>query len=47
VFADGFAGNAKDPGNATHRPAGLAVGGDGALYISDDQRGTIWRVSYK
>jgi len=47
VFADGFAGNAKDPGNATHRPAGLTVGGDGALYISDDQRGTIWRVSYK
>ncbi|HEX6405979.1 MAG TPA: PQQ-dependent sugar dehydrogenase [Gemmatimonadales bacterium] len=47
VFADGFAGSAKDPGNAAHRPAGLAVGADGALYISDDQRGTIWRVAYK
>src|SRR3954453_6242542 len=47
VFADGFAGNAKDPGNAAHRPAGLTVGSDGALYVSDDQRGTIWRVAYK
>ena len=46
VFADGFAGSAKDPGNAAHRPAGLTVGADGALYISDDQRGTIWRVGY-
>jgi glucose/arabinose dehydrogenase len=47
VFADGFAGKQKDPGSAAHRPAGLTVGPDGALYISDDQRGTIWRVSYK
>jgi len=47
VFADGFAGGTKDPGNASHRPAGLTVGPDGALYISDDQRGTIWRVVYK
>jgi glucose/arabinose dehydrogenase len=47
VFADGFAGERKDPGMAAHRPAGLTVGPDGALYISDDQRGTIWRVSYR
>ncbi len=47
VFADGFAGERKDPGMAAHRPAGLTVGSDGALYVSDDQRGTIWRVSYK
>jgi len=47
VFADGFAGARKDPGMAAHRPAGLTVGPDGALYISDDQRGTIWRVIYK
>jgi glucose/arabinose dehydrogenase len=46
VFADGFAGAEKQPGSATHRPAGLTVGPDGALYISDDQRGTIWRVTY-
>jgi glucose/arabinose dehydrogenase len=46
VFADGFAGARKQPGSATHRPAGLAVGPDGALFITDDQRGTVWRVGY-
>jgi glucose/arabinose dehydrogenase len=46
VFADGFAGPRKEPGLAAHRPAGLAVGPDGALYVTDDQQGTIWRVSY-
>jgi glucose/arabinose dehydrogenase len=46
VFADGFAGLRKEPGLATHRPAGLAVGPDGALFVTDDQRGTIWRISY-
>jgi len=46
VFADGFAGAVKEPGAAAHRPAGLAVGPDGALYISDDAHGTIWRVVY-
>jgi glucose/arabinose dehydrogenase len=46
VFADGFAGAIKEPGQATHRPTGLAVGPDGALYISDDQHGRIWRVTY-
>jgi glucose/arabinose dehydrogenase len=47
VFADGFAGDRKEPGLALHRPAGVAVGPDGALYISDDQRGTVWRVEYR
>jgi glucose/arabinose dehydrogenase/mono/diheme cytochrome c family protein len=46
VFADGFAGAIKEPGGAAHRPSGLAMGPDGALYISDDQRGRIWRVVY-
>ena len=46
VFADGFAGAEKEPGEAAHRPAGLAVGPDGALYISDDQHGRIYRVTY-
>lgn len=45
VFADGFAGPVDDPGQALQRPSGLAVGRDGALYISDDQRGRIWRVT--
>jgi glucose/arabinose dehydrogenase/cytochrome c5 len=47
VFADGFAGAIKEPGQAAHRPSGLALGPDGALYISDDQRGRIWRVTYQ
>jgi hypothetical protein len=47
VFADGFAGPRKEPGLAVHRPSGLAVGPDGALFVTDDQRGTVWRVTYK
>lgn len=48
VFADGFAGSEeiRSPRQAEHRPTGLAVGPDGALYISDSRGGTIWRVTY-
>jgi glucose/arabinose dehydrogenase/mono/diheme cytochrome c family protein len=47
IFADGFAGAVKTPEGATHRPSGLAVGPDGALYISDDVGGRIYRVLYQ
>jgi glucose/arabinose dehydrogenase len=47
TFADGFAGGNLDPGGAVHRPVGLAQGPDGALYITDDQRGRIWRVTWE
>ena len=47
VFADGFAGATKEPGRAAHRPTGLAMGPDGALYIADDVKGRIWRVTYR
>lgn len=46
VFADGFAGETRDPGKARFRPCGLAQGPDGSLYISDDSKGRIWKVTY-
>jgi glucose/arabinose dehydrogenase len=50
VFANGFAGGPLGPDandKAAHRPAGVAVGPDGALYISDDRGGRVWKVVYK
>lgn len=49
VFADGFAGvdpivNAND---AVYRPMGIAMGPDGSLYISETEKGKIWRIMYK
>jgi glucose/arabinose dehydrogenase len=42
-----FAGGFLDPatGQATGRPAGLLVGSDGALYISDDKAGIVYRIT--
>ena len=47
VFADGFAGETKTPSGATHRPVGLAEGPDGALYVTDDKGGRIWKIVYR
>jgi glucose/arabinose dehydrogenase len=41
-FATGFL--PEDASDALGRPAGLAVGGDGALYVSDDKAGYIYRI---
>src|SRR6266567_9406466 len=35
-----------DNNNAVGRPVGLAVGPDGALYVSDDKAGVIYRIMY-
>ncbi len=48
VFANGFAGTTvvKNPRDAQHRPCGLTEGPDGSLYVSDDVKGTIYRIIY-
>jgi glucose/arabinose dehydrogenase len=48
TFADNFAGKPElaSPGDAAHRPCGVAVGPDGSLYISDSQAGRVWRIIY-
>jgi glucose/arabinose dehydrogenase/mono/diheme cytochrome c family protein len=47
IFADGFAGGVKSPEQAQHRPTGVAIGPDGALFVSDDVRGRIYRIVYR
>ncbi len=42
-FATGFLPSGAE--NARGRAAGLAVGADQALYVSDDKAGFIYRVS--
>jgi glucose/arabinose dehydrogenase/mono/diheme cytochrome c family protein len=34
------------PGDAMYRPAGVAVGPDGSLYIGETEKGRIWRVIF-
>jgi len=48
VFANGFAGVSKvvSTRDAVYRPCGLAMGIDGALYVSDDNKGNIWRITF-
>ena len=49
VFADGFAGVPPaqvQPGTAKHRPTGLATGPDGALYVTDDLGGRVYRITH-
>lgn len=48
IFADGFAGTQqqKESGRAEHRPCGLAQGPDGSLYVSDDNTGAIYKITY-
>ena len=49
VFADGFTGvdTVFNTSDALYRPMGLAQGPDGSLYISESNKGKIWRVMYK
>lgn len=49
VFASGFTGKASllNPADAVARPDGVAEAPDGSLYITDSQKGKIWRVIYQ
>jgi glucose/arabinose dehydrogenase/cytochrome c553 len=47
LFADGFAGPDRGTARAPHRPTGILAGTDGALYVSDDVKGRIWKISYQ
>lgn len=48
VFADGFSGSDAivNTMDAKYRPMGLAQGPDGSLFISDSQKGKIWKIKY-
>ncbi|MBL7760675.1 MAG: PQQ-dependent sugar dehydrogenase [Sediminibacterium sp.] len=48
VFADGFSGVDKvtNLSAVKHRPCGLAQGPDGSLYVSDDNKGYVWKINY-
>ena len=35
-----------DPKSAAYRPMGVAVSADGALYVADDLRGRVWKITY-
>jgi glucose/arabinose dehydrogenase len=51
IFANGFSGLPADtkvanPRNAKARPCGLAESADGALYVSDDSKGAIFKITF-
>jgi glucose/arabinose dehydrogenase len=49
MFAQGFPGVdvITEPDQAVYRPMGLTQGPDGSLYISDSEKGKIWRIIFK
>jgi glucose/arabinose dehydrogenase len=48
IFADGFAGISPiiNMNNIKYRPTGLAQGPDGSIYVSDSEKGRIWKITY-
>lgn len=49
TFADGFAGphsQGASPDTPLHRPVGLAMSPDGALFVTDDAGGRIYKITY-
>ncbi|WP_236975863.1 c-type cytochrome [Membranihabitans maritimus] len=48
IFADGFAGRdtVLSSSEFAYRPMGLAMGPDGSLYVTDSNKGKIWRILF-
>jgi hypothetical protein len=46
-YEDFLTGFVVDEANVWGRPVGVAVARDGALLVSEDGNGTLWRVSYR
>lgn len=48
IFADNFAGKSEinSTRQADHRPCGLAQDAEGNLFVSDDSKGTIYKITY-
>ncbi|MCK0190885.1 PQQ-dependent sugar dehydrogenase [Arenibacter sp. F20364] len=48
IFADNFSGIdlANPSGPIQHRPCGLAQGPNGELYVSEDLKGTVYKITY-
>lgn len=48
TFASGFEGpeRVSSPEAAVHRPCGVTVGPEGAVYVADSQKGRIWKITY-
>lgn len=49
VFADGFAevDTIVFTSDASYRPSGLAQGPDGSLYVTESEKGKVWRIMFK
>jgi glucose/arabinose dehydrogenase len=46
AYQDFITGFVTDDDNVWGRPVGIAVAADGALLVSEDANGTVWRISY-
>jgi hypothetical protein len=47
VYEDFMTGFVLDKDTVWGRPAGIAVARDGALLVSEDANGTIFRITYR
>jgi mono/diheme cytochrome c family protein len=49
IFADGFTGHntVVSVSDALYRPMGVSMGPDGSLYVSETEKGRVWRIFYQ